>query len=148
MHVGIGRTLLISLLIVIAAGCRRCAPEHEVVTPEQDAIRIAAERVRDGSAHFFTLKHEGRNVNFFLRRDSQGRVHAHFDACYGCYRYRRGYRQQDRQVVCLACRIGFDLDAAQWDYVGPCVPIDLPCRIGGSEVTVSASALRKGWRFF
>lgn len=142
------RALWVGILLAAMPGCRRQAPEHERVTARGEAVRIAAGKVPECGACFFTLQHEGRNINFFLRRDGKGVMRAHFDACYSCYKYRQGYVQQGSEVVCIACRIGYDLSVPIWDYVGPCVPISLSCRIEGSEVLLPVSALRKGWRFF
>lgn len=136
------------LALLAAGGCHRVAPEREVVTAQGEAVTIGLERIAEGKAHFFTYKHRGKNVNFFLRRDGTGRYRAHFDACYGCYRYKRGYVQDGPQVVCVACRIGYDLATPIWEFVGPCVPIDLKCRVQGSSVVLPVSAVERGVRFF
>ncbi len=137
-----------SLLLAFVIGCQRQAPEHEVVTAEEAVIRIALARVADGGAHFFTYKHEGRNVNFFIRTDGQGTIRAHFDACYSCFKYKRGYVQHGQAVVCIACQIGYDLGTPIWDFVGACVPITLKCRIENSAVVLPVSAVEKGARYF
>lgn len=140
--------LLVMVFLAVAGGCRRNAPQHEVVTSRGGVVRIPMEQVADGQAHFFTYPHDGRNVNFFIRKDGQSIVRAHFDACHSCYKYRRGYVQEGRQVVCIACRIGYDLETSVWDYVGPCVPINLKCRIQDGAVILPVPALQKGSRFF
>lgn len=137
-----------TLLLVFGAGCHSKAPEHEVVTAQGGFIRLDLQRVGDGNAHFFTYHHDSRNVNFFIRTDGEGTLRAHFDACYSCFKYKRGYVQQSNQVVCIACRIGYDLNTPVWDYVGACVPITLKCRTEGSELVLQRQAIEKGSRFF
>jgi len=142
------RALAGLLIAGAAASCHRQAPEHELVAAREDAIRIERFRVDDGKAHFFTYQHEGKNVNFFIRTDGAGTIRAHFDACYSCFKYKRGYVQEGQQVVCIACRIGYDLDTPTWDFVGPCVPVTLKCRTNDAGVIVPVSALEKGARLF
>lgn len=139
---------LASLLLAFVMGCHRRAPQHELVVAQEDVVRIHLHRISDGQAHFFTYQHDGKNVNFFIRTDGEKTIRAHFDACYSCFKYKRGYVQEGKQVVCIACRIGYDLDTPVWDYVGPCVPITLKCRIHNSDVELPLSALEKGARFF
>jgi uncharacterized membrane protein len=142
------RRFLAMLCLAAAAGCSRQAPLYELVTPQQDAIRIDLERLRDGKAHFFTYRHKGKNVNFFVRTDGEKTLRAHFDACYSCYKYKRGYFQEGNQVVCIACRIGYDLETPVWEFVGACVPITLKCRVEDSSLALPLAAIEKGERFF
>lgn len=135
-------------LLLATIGCRRSAPEYALVETPDETVRIALARVTDGQAHFFTYKQGKTHVNFFVRLDGQGDVRTHFDACYSCYKYRLGYVQQDREVVCRACRIGYDLAIPIWNYVGPCVPITLRSHTNGSELVISTASLAKGARFF
>jgi len=139
---------LASLLAGLTLGCHRRAPQYELVTAREDALRIDVRRVSDGQAHFFTYQHQSKNINFFIRTDREGTLRAHFDACYSCFKYKRGYVQERHEVVCLACRIGYDLDVPVWEFVGACVPITLKCRVQGSNVVLPLAAVVKGARFF
>jgi uncharacterized membrane protein len=132
----------------ILMGCSRQAPEYQVVVPEGDAIRIRLEKVNDGEVHFFTYRSEGKNINFFVHTDGTGQLQTHFDACYSCYKYKLGYVRVDNKVVCIACRIGYDLDDVLWDYVGACAPISLSSRISCKRLVIRRSWLEKGKKFF
>jgi len=156
---------LITVLCLLAAGCSKQAPEHRIVVPAGERVRIPLESVNDGGVHFFTVriplesvndggvhfftyKCDGRNVNFFIRTDGTGRLQAHFDACYSCFKYKLGYVREGSEVVCIACRIGYRLEDVIWDYVGACAPINLKSRISNRYLTINRSSLEKGKRFF
>jgi uncharacterized membrane protein len=138
--------VLCALQILI--GCSNQAPQYQVVVPEGDAVLIALEMINDGEVHFFTYQSEGKNINFFVRTDGTGRLQTHFDACYSCYKYKLGYVREDNQMVCIACRIGYDLDQTVWDYVGACAPILLNSRISGKQLIIRLTRLEKGKKLF
>lgn len=130
------------------AGCSRQPPEHQLVVSRDDAVAIPLTTVNDGRVHFFTYKFENKNINFFVRTDWVGQLHAHFDACYSCFKYKLGYVWEGNQVVCIACRIGYNLDDSVWDYVGGCVPISLKSRLFRDHLLIKHSWLVKGKKLF
>ena len=136
------------LVFAMLNGCGRQAPEHPVVVPQGGEVSIPLKRINDGGVHFFTFKHEGKNINFFVRTDGSGKMQAHFDACYSCYKYKLGYVHEGNQVVCIACRIGYNLADVVWDYIGACAPINLKSRVAGQHMLIKRSSLEKGGRFF
>ena len=138
----------VACVLFLQTGCGPKAPEHQLVVPEGDWVNISLEAVDDGDVHFFTYKWQGKNINFFVRTDGAGRLHAHFDACYSCFKYKLGYVREGSQAVCIACRIGYDLDDAVWDYVGACAPITLNSRIAGSRLAIRRSWIERGGKFF
>ena len=147
--------LPIAVLLVALTGIAACSkqapvyPFVEVVAGENGGeVRIPTADVSDGDAHFFTCRLGDKNINFFVRTDADGRLLTHFDACYNCYKYRMGYVQEDRQVVCLACRIAYDLNESEWDWVGPCVPVSLKSRIEEGMLVITARKLESGARLF
>ena len=140
--------LTLWLALQLLAGCERQAPEHPVVVYDGDRVKIRLATVNNGDVHFFTYKHSGKNINFFVRTDGAGNLQAHFDACYSCFKYKLGYVRERNQVVCIACRIGYNLDDVVWDYVGACAPINLKSRIVGDHLEIKRSRLEKGKRFF
>jgi len=139
---------LILVLSLLGTGCSKQAPEHRIVVPAGARVRIPLKTVNDGGVHFFTYKWDGRNVNFFVRTDGTGRLQAHFDACYSCFKYKLGYVREGNEVVCIACRIGYRLEDVIWDYVGACAPINLRSRISDGHLTIRRASLEKGKRFF
>ena len=142
------KMLILLLALPFMAGCQRQAPEHPVVVPAADRVNIPLTTIDNGGVHFFTYKHREKNINFFVRTDGSGKLQAHFDACYSCFKYKLGYVREANQVVCIACRIGYNLDDVVWDYVGACAPINLKSRIAGNHLVIKRSRLEKGERFF
>jgi uncharacterized membrane protein len=140
--------ITILCLLQFAAGCSKQAPEHRIVVPVGDRVNISLDRVNDGGVHFFTYKWDGRNINFFVRTDGTGHLQAHFDACYSCFKYKLGYVWKGKEVVCIACRIGYRLEDVIWDYIGACAPINLKSRILNGDLTINRTSLEKGKRFF
>jgi uncharacterized membrane protein len=140
--------LILWLALAMMAGCQRQGPEHPVVVSDGDRVKIRLAAVNNGGVHFFTYKHSGKNINFFVRTDGTGKLQAHFDACYSCFKYKLGYVREGNEMVCIACRIGYDLADVVWDYVGACAPIILKSRIAGNHLVIMRSRLEKGQRFF
>ncbi len=136
------------LAVAMLTCCGRQAPEHPVVVSHGGEVSIPLKGINDGGVHFFTFNHEGKNINFFVRTDGTGKLQAHFDACYSCYKYKLGYVHEGNQVVCIACRIGYNLADVVWDYIGACAPINLKSRIAGQYMLIKRTWLEKGERFF
>ena len=142
------KMLILGLAVSLLAGCGRQAPEHAVVVADGNLVNIRLASVNNGGVHFFTYKYDGKNVNFFIRTDGTGRLQAHFDACYSCFKYKLGYVREGNEVVCIACRIGYNLYDVIWDYVGACAPINLKSRIDGNHLVIRRSWLEKGKKLF
>ncbi len=107
-------------VLLLSAGCTKQAPEHPPVTPEGDVIKIPVNAVNDGGVHFYTYKYEEKNINFFVRTNGKGKLHAHYDACYSCYKYKMGFRVEGSEILCIACNLKYSLNDEMWDYIGPC----------------------------
>lgn len=145
------RTILALLTILTslaAASCGRQAPEYVIVEPVGEFLEMPISEAGLPPARFFTFKFEGRNVNLFVRKDRDGEIRTHFDACYSCFKYKMGYVVEANQVVCRACRIGYDLDEPVWDFVGPCVPISLSNKSSGTVLRIKRRDLERGAQFF
>ena len=140
--------LALLLAASVAFGCGARAQEYPRPREEGGAVLIPLREVADGGAHFFTVERGGKKINFFVRTDGKGRLHASLDACYACYRYRLGYRYEGDAVVCNACRMSFRLEEETWDYIGPCAPIPLPHKERDGFVWISSSRLEKCDRYF
>jgi uncharacterized membrane protein len=136
------------LAVALLAGCERQAPEYQVIVPDGNRVNIRLADVNNGAVHFFTYKLGRKNINFFVRSDGSGKLRTHFDACYSCFKYKLGYVREGNQVVCIACRIGYNLDQEIWDYVGACAPIILSSRIADNHLVIRRSLLEKGKKFF
>lgn len=142
------RTTTAVLLLLLGWGCGRSAPEHRQVVAEADAVRLETREVGDGRVHFFTFHHEGKNVNFLIRTDGAGKLHSHLDACYSCFKYKLGFVVEERDVVCIACRLAYHIDDEFWDYIGACAPIPIHHEIDGESVVIEERLLIQAARYF
>lgn len=136
------------LIFLVTAACSPTPPLHHVVEVEADAIRIPLREVSDNDVHFFTFIHNGKNVNFLVRTDGLGAHHAHLDACYACYQYKRGFVVEDSAIVCIACRLEYRLEDEIWDYIGACAPISIHSSLEGNELVIEQSILERAARYF
>jgi uncharacterized membrane protein len=144
------RYAISTVLLALAFGA--CSPgpptHHQQLELDGDAIRIPSSSVDDGSVHFFTLTHDGKNINFLVRTDGAGTLHAHLDACYACYRYKRGFVVEGTHLVCIACRLEYAIEDDVWDYIGACAPISIHASQEGDELVIEGSVLERASRYF
>ena len=138
----------LGICLVGAAACSR-SPEHPRVEAVDGRVRLPLAEVGDGGVHFYTyVAAGGEPVTFLVRTDREGVVRTHLDACFSCYRYRRGFVVEGHEVVCRACRYAYDLGDAEWDYIGACAPIPLSAALAGGELVIEAARLEAAARFF
>lgn len=142
------RTPAAFVLLVALFGCSPNAPEHPRVTAQGDAVRIPRALVDDGEVHFFTFRHDGKNVNFLVRTDGEGRLHSHLDACYSCYRYRRGFTVEDGELLCIACRFTYPIEDETWDFIGACAPITIHSTLEEGDLVIERTVLERAARYF
>ena len=135
-------------LLMSSAGCAPEPPEHQLVQCDGDTMLIPRTAVEDGKVHFFTFYHDGRRVNFLVRTDGKGALHAHLDACHSCYRYKRGFVVEDGELVCIACRLAYRIDDEVWDYIGACAPISIHSRLEDSHLVIPRKLLERAARYF
>lgn len=139
----------IAVVLFLSAGCGN--PRHGAypVLPEVGGhIRVDLSEIERNSGRFFTyLSPSGRNVDYFVYKDSAGSGRAVFDACRSCYRWRRGYRLEGDHVVCSKCDLRFPLDGLA-EGTGSCVPVALPATLEGSTLVLAVSDLRAGEKYF
>ena len=139
---------IVFLLATVLLGCSDNGPEHSRLTAEGDAVRIPRPLVDDGEVHFFTYEYDGKNVNFLVRSDGEGRLHTHLDACYSCYRYRRGFVVEEGELLCIACRLSYPLADETWDFIGACAPIPIHFTLTDDELVVERALLERAARYF
>ena len=139
---------LVFLVFLLAGACGKQPVEHNVVSPKNGAIRIPVREVHDGKVHLFTYKKSGKRINFLIRTDGDDRLSACFDACFTCYKHKKGYRQEGTDLVCNECSMKFRLADEHWDNTQGCSPISLKSRIENNEVVIMAEDLEKGQKLF
>ena len=135
-------------LFVLLVGCGPKAPDHTIVTADANAVRLPLKEVDDGGVHFYTYKYKGKNINFLIRTDCKVKLHAHFDACYACFKYKLGYCVDGPDILCIACGLKYNLAEEAWDFIGPCAPINMKSKVQGNFLIIKVSTLEKGDRLF
>ena len=143
--------IFITSSLILLEGITACSSKgskYPIVMPVDGEVHISTALVNDGNTHFFTFQLGDKYINFFARTDATGKVLTHFDACYSCYRYKEGYVQEGREVVCTACQIGFKLDQEEWDWVGPCVPVTLQSKVKDGVLVITEKKLELGAKLF
>lgn len=147
MRRSIIKNVLLCILLVFF-GCTRQAPEHTIVTPDGDKVKLPLKKVDNGGVHFYTYKLNEKNINFLVRTDANSRLHTHFDACYACFKYKLGYRVEGTDILCIACRLKYSLAEEIWDFIGPCAPINLRSVVKGDFLVIKVSRLERGKKLF
>jgi len=142
------RKVSVALSLILAWGCARGAVEYPKVVANGDVVQLDLETVDDGRVHFFTFVHDGKNVNFLVRTDGDGRLHSHLDACYSCFKYKRGFVVEDEELVCIACRLAYDIDDEFWDFIGACAPIPIHSSIDDGALVIEERILVDAARYF
>ncbi|MDA8240234.1 MAG: Fe-S-containing protein [Nitrospiraceae bacterium] len=143
------KNIYILLCILFAfAGCSNLPAEHTVVSVRSGEIRLPIKDFSDGKVHFFTYKKDGKRINFFVRTDGKANLSAYFDACYTCYKHKKGYREEGSDLVCNECNLKFRLAEEHWDTSHGCCPISIKSRIDGTELVIASKDLEKGEKLF
>lgn len=146
------RSILVFILSALffiwqLSGCSKLPAEHDIIMATDGRILLPVDMVKDGKVHFFTYKKAGKRINFFVRTDSTGNLSAYFDACYTCYKKKKGYRHEGTDMVCNECNLRFRLSDEVWENKD-CRPILIKSSLEGKNLILEASSLEKGSRLF
>ena len=150
-----GKALVIMVLLMVGialtVGTAIAVPgigTFEKVTAVNGAVKIPLKVVNDGNAHFFRFAAGGREIAFFLVRGKDGEIRSAFDACDVCYKEKKGYEQQGKDMICRNCNQKFAIDRIGPHEAGDCSPSYLHSRIVGRTVVIAVKDLIAGCRLF
>jgi uncharacterized membrane protein len=135
-------------LFPLFAGCSKLPVEHQVVEARGGEIRIPVSEVNDGKVHFYTYRKSGKRINFFVRTDGTGRLSTYFDACFTCYKHKKGYRCEGTDLICNECNEKFRLADERWENNKGCSPIALTSSIGKDFIIIKTGDIEAGERLF
>jgi hypothetical protein len=116
---------------------------YPLVTPDADgAFRFPTAAFADGKAHFFSANlPDGKSINFFAIKSSDGVIRTAIDACDVCFGARKGYHQEGDFMVCNNC--GQRFPSAKINEVkGGCNPAPLTRAIQGDNVVIKLADLQ------
>jgi len=139
---------LVVLLQVVCAGCARDTTKYAELRARDESLTIDLAGIGAESGRFYTFRSSsGKKVDFFSYRESSGAPHAVLDACRTCYRWKKGYLLDGKEVVCLKCDMRFKLDGLA-QGTGSCVPVALKTEQRGDTLIIPVAELEAGARFF
>lgn len=140
--------ILIVMLSLHLTGCGKQPNLYQEATVRDSKIVIALDKVSDRNAHFFTYKKGGKRINFFIRTDNKGMVTSYFDACFTCYKHKKGYHQESANLICNECSMIFGLFEEKWEEKDGCNPIYLKSTLEGSNLVIDTAVIEKGAKLF
>lgn len=140
---------LLATALLLSTGCERMTQSvYPVLTPEEGVIRVDLSVIDNNSGSFFTYpSSSGRNVDYFVYKDSSGTARVVLDACRTCYRWRKGYRLEGDRVVCRKCDMEFSLDVLH-QGTGSCIPIRIRSTREDDTLTIPVTELDDGAKYF
>jgi hypothetical protein len=114
-----------------------------VLADASGAMSFPVASLADGKARFFSTNlPDGKPINFFLIKSSDGVIRAAIDACDVCYSARKGYHEEGDFLVCNNC--GQRFPSAKINEVkGGCNPAPLTRTTVGDNVVIKISDLQK-----
>lgn len=146
-YIGLGIAVLVIAIagyVIFGGGG---SSSFAVVTPVGEEVRIPLAEINDGSAHFYSFKGRGKDINFFVLKSSDGVIRAAFDSCDVCYREKKGYRQEGDRMVCNNCGQQFPSVKIN-ELRGGCNPAPLERSIEGEYLIVKVSDIGVGGFYF
>jgi len=122
--------------------------KYEKVKASNGTISVPAAKLADGKAHFYRFEDGGKEIAFFAVKSSDGSIKTAFDACDACYKSKKGYEQQADKMNCKNCNQKFAINRLGPNATGGCNPGYLPHQLNGNVITINASDLKGGARYF
>lgn len=140
--------LIAVLISALVSGCSRLPVEYKTLQASDGEIRIPVQEVNNGKVHFYTYKKSGKRINLLVRTDGSGALSVYFDACFTCYKHKKGYREEGTDLVCNECSMRFKLAEKKWDNAGGCSPILLKSTLADGLIIIKADDIEKGAKLF
>jgi len=122
--------------------------KYEKVKVSNGVVTVPVDKLADGKAHFYKLEEGGKEINFFAVKSADGTIKAAFDACDACYKSKKGYEQQGDKMNCKNCNQKFAINRLGPNATGGCNPGYLPHQLNGGNITIKATDLKDGARYF
>ncbi len=120
---------------------------YSSVTDINGEVHIGVGDVNDGKAHYYSYDSDGKTINFFVVKSSDGVIRAAFDACDVCFSEKKGYSQEGDFMICNNC--GRKFHSSRVNVVeGGCNPAPLNRQTIGEELVIKVADILSGGRFF
>ncbi len=142
------RLALAACCLLLSPDCTGSPAKYPEVRARDGAVRVDLREIAVASGRFLSYRAAaGKSVDFFVYRDGAGAPHAVLDACRTCFRWKKGYRLDGDEVVCIKCDMRFKLDGLA-QGTGSCVPIQVRSEQRDGTLVIPAADLEAGARYF
>jgi uncharacterized membrane protein len=140
--------VLAVFLQVAIGGCAQETTKYPEMRARDGVVAVDLSGIDPESGRFHTYRsNSGKKVDFFVYRESSGVPRAVLDACRTCFRWKKGYALEGKEVVCIKCDMRFKLDNLA-QGTGSCVPVALKAESRGSALLIPITELETGARLF
>ncbi|MHB1005072.1 MAG: Fe-S-containing protein [Chloroflexota bacterium] len=117
---------------------RRSSASFTTVTPKDGVVALPVSTFADGKARFYTMKQNGKEIDFFVLKSSDGVIRAGIDACDVCFPAHKGYHQEGDEMVCNNCGQRFASVKVN-EVKGGCNPSPLTRDVQGDTLFIQQS---------
>lgn len=122
--------------------------KYEKVKANNGTVTLPVAKLADGTARFYKFEDGGKVIAFFAVKAADGGYKTAFDACDSCYRSKKGYEQQGDKMNCNNCNQKFAINRLGPNASGGCNPGYLPHQQNGGTISIKASDLKDGAKYF
>jgi uncharacterized membrane protein len=122
--------------------------KYEKVKASNGVITVPVAKLADGKARFYKFEDGGKEISFLVVKAQDGSYKTAFDACDSCFREKKGYEQQGDKLNCKNCNQKFAINRLGPNATGGCNPGYLPHQLKGNVISINASDLKAGARYF
>jgi uncharacterized membrane protein len=140
--------ITVVLLVGVATVFAFSFGKYEKVKASNGTITVPVAKLSDGKAHFYKFEDNGKEINVLAVKAADGSYKTAFDACDSCYKSKKGYEQQGDKLNCKNCNQKFAINRLGPNASGGCNPGYLPNRQNGGAISIKASDVRDGARYF
>lgn len=139
------KIIVLTGIILILSACSNGHVYQEAPFNDSKLI-IDTNILEEGIPVFYTLRHNGRHINYFILKTGND-VQSYFDACAKCYPQKKGFRYEDRGLVCNLCNVRHSIHTLK-EGEGSCYPMKLKGILKGNVYEIDKDQVIKGEKFF
>lgn len=132
--------MLLTMFLISSCGSNDTTGAASYV---EDFVKISLSEITD-SANFYSHEYNGKQINYFAVRGSDGEIRTAFDACDICGGS-KGYRQSGNDMICNNCGRVFSIDDLGTKNIGGgCWPSYLSHKIEGDYLLINIGEIEQG----
>lgn len=139
--------VVVALVIGAVSAFAFSLGKYEKVKAVNGVVTLPVAKLSD-KARFFKFEDGGKEIVFFAVKAADGSIKTAFDACDSCYRSKKGYEQQGDKMNCNNCNQKFAVNRLGPNATGGCNPGYLPHQLKGAAISIKASDLKEGAKYF